>query len=101
MSLDPKTSARRGLDTMIEMMPGLQVGSPLTWIWVWDIMVHKYKTPEDDYYFKSSLDEIWDDLWANVDKTGFTLEYGTEHLHEHVDDWLVDRGHLVAKEDEE
>lgn len=101
MTTDPKTSARRELDSMIDTMSGMQVGSPLTWIWVWDIMSHKHKTIEDDYYFKSTLDEIWDDLWQNADNAGFTLEYGTEHLHEHVDDWLVDRGHLVAKEEEE
>lgn len=85
---------RNALDTAITSMQGLGIGSPLTWLWVWDTIKDKYENPDEEWKFTSALDAIWADLWTDGPSAGFSLEYGAEDLHEAIDAWLVSRGHL-------
>jgi hypothetical protein len=50
--------------------------------------------------FVGDLDVVFQALWDQVDKTGFTLEYGVEDLDEAIRDWLIDNDFLVALDDD-
>lgn len=107
MSNTHKDEAREGLQSAIATLTGLRskIGSPLTWLYVWDTIVDKHENHidgrDDEWEFKSSLDQVWDDLWADADNAGFTLEYGSEDIHESIDEWLVNRNHLVRVDEDE
>ena len=88
---------RTTLDKVIEQInvEKTQVGSVLTWLWVWDSMKYLFKS--DEYEMKASEQEIFQRLWQNADRIGFTLEYGTEELHEAIRDWLIENELIVDK----
>ena len=46
-------------------------------------------------------EEVWELFWRDADKNGFTLEYGTEALNDHISDWLIDVEAVKEKEDED
>jgi hypothetical protein len=81
----------------------LQIGQPLVWLYVWDTVCSiydMYAHDEDDVYTTRpglELDEVWNELWTN--HPGFTLEYGPEALEEHIQEWMVDLGYIVDKDD--
>ena len=70
------------LNQIVETATSLKIGSSLTWIWVWDIV--KYNLKEG-----VSEREVFTKLWESADKEGFTIEYGSEAIQEHITDWLV------------
>ncbi len=99
---------KMGLEQMINQMKPLEVGSPLTWLWVWDTIVELHKNnpnpaPEDsmqDWLFVADLDDVFKNLWDNVDEIGFTLEYGTEDLNEAIEGWLMDNDYIVSNDED-
>ena len=75
----------------------LPVGQPLVWVYVWDVVkstYEDYKT-EDEYIIAKSIEDVWSLFWSQADHTGFTLEYGTEDLYEHIRDWMIDESIIV------
>lgn len=96
------------LDRMVEELNGLKVFPSLVWLWVWDVIRNMQDTnpnvtpfsPVQDYVFVGDLDVVFQALWDQVDKTGFTLEYGVEDLDEAIRDWLIDNDFLVALDDD-
>jgi len=96
------------LDRMVEELNGLKVFPSLVWLWVWDVIRNMQDTnpnvtpfnPAQDYVFVGDLDVVFQALWDQVDKTGFTLEYGVEDLDEAIRDWLIDNDFLVALDDD-
>jgi len=69
------------LDGMIAGLETLPVFPPLTWLWTWDVI--------KAYYQGSDLDAVWDKFWETADNEGWTMEYGAEHMSDHVSDWLI------------
>ena len=96
------------LDRMVEELNGLKVFPSLVWLWVWDVIRNMQDTnpnvtpfsPVQEYVFVGDLDVVFQALWDQVDKTGFTLEYGVEDLDEAIRDWLIDNDFLVALDDD-
>lgn len=88
---------RQDLDHIIDQISKLNVGLPLVWVWVWDVVKSTYEDfkTDDEYIVSMDLDEVWDLFWAGADKNGFTLEYGTEDLYEHVRGWMIDESIIV------
>lgn len=62
---------------------------PLLVVYIWDIIRDFYN--DSDFSMKPKH-EVWQRLWADSDKQGFTLEYGNEHLYDHLRDWLLETG---------
>ena len=111
MSLDLQEATRRDdtyitLNKLIEGMSELNVHSQLVWLYVWDIVKDKldeyHAESGEDYIVNSELTEkdVFNLFWEDAEKNGFSLEYGTEHLHEAVFDWMLERDILVALEDD-
>jgi len=96
------------LDRMVEELNELKVFPSLVWLWVWDVIRNMQDTnpnvtpfnPVQEYVFVGDLDVVFQALWDQVDKTGFTLEYGVEDLDEAIRDWLIDNDFLVALDDD-
>jgi hypothetical protein len=94
----------RDISIIIDKITELPVFPSLVWVWTWDVLVSMYKDylPEvdDEYVITMSLEDIWALFWEQADKNGFTLEYGTEDLTEHIRDWMIDQNILVSIEEE-
>ena len=61
---------------------------PLVWVYVW-VVILGFK--DDTELIVNATDkEIFDALYRDADKQGFSLEYGAEHLEEHLREWMVE-----------
>lgn len=65
---------------------------PLLVVYVWDIIRDFYN--DSDMSMKPKID-VWQRLWAEAETQGFTLEYGSEALYDHLRDWLIETGLMV------
>ena len=89
------------LNKIIDSISNLNVFPALTWVYVWDIVkdkIYYYSVEIDEMYvFNSKLSEkdVFYMFWEDIDKNGFSLEYGVEFLHEKVQDWMTDRDILI------
>lgn len=111
MSLDLQEATRRDdayveINRIIDAISQLNAFPPLVWVYVWDIVKDNLDSHHaesgEDYLVNPSLTEkdIWDLFWEDADKNAFSLEYGTEDLHEHVFDWMLERDILVVLDDD-
>jgi len=93
------------INKIIDQIGNLRVFPPLVWVWTWDIVVDMHKNHQegvdDEYVVKMPLEDVWALFWTQADKNGFTLEYGTDDLDEHIRDWMIDEDILVMIESEE
>lgn len=96
MTYDKGQKVRLQLDQMINTMETMQVGLPLVWLYVWDVIRSEYVSMSDDEYTQANpdfdLDDVWNALW---NKPVFSLEFGPESLSEHVRDWLMTNDFIV------
>jgi hypothetical protein len=111
MELDLQEQTRRDdayvqLNKLIDGLKEVNAFPPLVWLWVWDIVKDQL-----DYYHGESGEEyvtnskftekdVFDMFWEDADKNGFSLEYGTEDLHESVFDWMLERDIIVALDED-
>ena len=98
------------INKIIDSLQNLSVFPSLVWVWSWDIVRDIYEKNQydhaavNDYEFVPqgiTLKQIWDKFWEDADKNGFSLEYGSEDMHEAVRDWMADCEFLVYSEEEE
>jgi len=97
----------RDINLIIDKISELQVFPSLVWVWTWDIARDLYRNiqagSEEEYCVTMEEEEVWQLFWDQADKNGFTLEYGTEDLDEHIRDWMIDQSiiELVQEEEDE
>jgi len=97
----------RDINLIIDKISELQVFPSLVWVWTWDIVRDLYRNiqagSEEEYCVTMEEEEDWQLFWEQADKNGFTLEYGTEDLDEHIRDWMIDQSiiELVQEEEDE
>jgi hypothetical protein len=97
----------RDINLIIDKIGELQVFPSLVWVWTWDIARDLYRNiqagSEEEYCVTMEEEEVWQLFWEQADKNGFTLEYGTEDLDEHIRDWMIDESiiELVQEEEDE
>jgi hypothetical protein len=97
----------RDINLIIDKIGELQVFPSLVWVWTWDIVRDLYRNiqagSEEEYCVTMEEEEVWQLFWEQADKNGFTLEYGTEDLDEHIRDWMIDQSiiELVQEEEDE
>ena len=96
----------RDINEIISKLNNLTVFPSLVWTYTWDIVKDKldyYSTESgEEYVINNTLTEkdIWDMFWEDADKNGFSLEYGTEGLHEAVFDWMIERNVVVVLDED-
>jgi hypothetical protein len=98
----------KDITEIIDKISNLKVFPPLVWVWAWDVTKDLYESFQDgsqglEYGVTVDEDELWALFWEQADTNGFSLEYGSEDLYEHIRDWLFDV-HAVEEvefEDEE
>ena len=83
----------KAINIIIDQISHLPVGLPLVWVYVWDVIKDEYTGDNEEL--------VWDKFWETSDKEGWTLEYGTEVLYEHVLDWLIDNDFNSSEDEEE
>ena len=94
--LDLSVRVNLAVNKAIAAISEIPVGLPLVWVYVWDVI----KARIDDEDFIGEELPVWNALWTTVDSERFTLEYGTEQLYEHIEEWLVKNG-FVREEEED
>ena len=113
--LDLQEATRRDdiyneLVTIVDKVTALPVFPSLLWVWTFDIIKdifdnHQYEdSAEIDYNVipqGTTLKQIFDKFWEDVDALGFTMEHGDEVLHETIQDWMIDNNFLVTPDEEE
>lgn len=72
---------RDSLDSIIEELETLPVYPSLVWLWAWDVI--------KAYYEGDDLNAVWDKFFYTASDEGWTMEYGAEHMSDHVTDWLI------------
>jgi len=86
----------RDINDIINKIGGLQLFPPLVWVDAWDVAKDLYEGFQDgsegEYGVTMSLEKFWAVFYENADQNGFTLEYGSEDLYEHIRDWMFDAG---------
>ena len=95
----------RDINLIIDKIGELQVFPSLVWVWTWDIARDLYRNiqagSEEEYCVTMEEEEVWQLFWDQADKNGFTLEYGTEDLDEHIRDWMIDESIIELVQEEE
>jgi hypothetical protein len=98
---DKGQRVRMQLDQIINQITSLDIGFPLTWVYVWDMVKYRYSSMSEDNGFHmanpdKTIDDVWQALWANP---RFTLEYGIEQLDDDIADWLIEHKFIVEWEE--
>lgn len=86
-----KDIVRDGLDSAIEILESLPVFPSLVWLWTWDQIKASYE--------HDNLTEVFDKFWETADTEGWTLQYGTESMSDHVTDWLIKHDFIIGGDD--
>lgn len=86
-----KDIVRDVLDSVIEELETLPVYPSLVWLWTWDCIKAAYDG--------DNLTPVFDKFWETADAEGWTMEYGSEHMSDHVTDWLI-RNDFYNEEEE-
>ena len=95
------------INLIVDSLQNLNVFPSLVWVYTWDIVKERldYYSPDSGEYYvtnnKFTEKDVWDMFWEDADKNGFSLEYGTEDLHEAVFDWMTGRDILIDVEESE
>ena len=95
-----KPDTKDKLNKCLEILDSTDLGVSMTWLWVWSLIKDNLEDGEWDQLV--SEDEAWDMLWKAVESgVGFTMEYGSEDLWEHVMGWMIEEGMIKEFEEEE
>ena len=92
------------INQITEQLNNLDVFPSLVWVYTWDIVKDKldYYSPDSGEPYVINLKftekDVWDMFWEDADKNGFSLEYGTEDLHEAVFDWMSNKDIIILDE---
>lgn len=108
--MDLQEQARRddayeNITKIIEQISELGVFPSLVWVYVWDMVrdnLDTFHAESGEYNVVNpgmTEKDVFNLFWEDADKNAFSLEYGTEQLHEHVFDWMIERDILVPSED--
>ena len=79
-AIDSDTT-RDSLDSIIEQLDSLPIFPSLVWLWAWDSIKSSYTG--------DNLTDVWEKFFHEAGDEGWTMEYGTEHMEEHVTEWLI------------
>jgi hypothetical protein len=97
----------RDIEDIIDRISKLPIGLPLVWVYAWDVARDLYTSiqegQEEEYCVTEDIEDVWELFWIQADKNGFTLEYGSETLYDHIRDWMIDENIIdeVPEEDED
>ena len=81
---------RDGLDSIIEQLDALPIMPALTWLWAWDTIRSTYQGEE--------FTEVWEKFFYEAGDEGWTMEYGSESMQDHVDSWLIKNNFITDEE---
>ena len=114
--LDLQEATRRDdvfteLGRIREALNNISVFPSLLWVWVYDVMADIYYNEkfedltERDYVDEAvptgtTLKQIFDKFWDDVDDLGLNMDSGGEIIEEVVRDWMRENDFLVALDED-
>lgn len=108
MDLQDKTrmmDTYHDINSIIDKIGVLPVYPSLVWVYAWDVLKSMYTDympgVDDEWVTAMSLEDTWAKFYEGADQNGFTLEYGTEDLYEHIRDWMIDESIIVEVDGDE
>lgn len=91
------------LNKCLEILDTTDLGLSMVWLWTWSTI--KNLMQDEQYKFKLTEDEVWQELCeAVMGEYGFSLEYGAQEHYEDVETWLLNKDimtDLMFEEEEE
>ncbi len=116
MAIDLQEQTRRDdvfteLGRIKEALDNISVFPSLLWAWVYDVMADIYQNEyydlltEKDYVDEAvptgtTLKQIFDKFWEDVDDLGLNMDSGGEIIEEVVRDWMRENNFLVALDED-
>lgn len=78
------------LNTCLDILDTTDLGLSMVWLWTWSTI--KSFMGNDEYKFKLTEDEVWQELCeAVMGEYEFSLEHGAEQHYEEVETWLYNK----------
>jgi len=93
----------KDITVIIDQISKLPVFPSLVWVWTWDVCLSTLENfrDDEDYVVSMTNEEVWELFWRDADKNGFSLDYGTETLNDHISDWLLEVDAVKENEGDE
>lgn len=97
---DKGQKIRLQLDQMSNQLSNMDIGLPLVWLYVWDVIKSTYEEMglDEGYYEKNpnlSIDDVWNAQWESPIGS---LEFGVEALDEEIREWLIKHEFILSIE---
>jgi hypothetical protein len=91
------------LTTIIKQVTDLGVFPSLVWVWSWDVALSTLQDFEvdEEYKVNKTERELFELFWDQADQNGWSLEYGTEDLHDAIRDWMIEQNIVTSLDEEE
>lgn len=95
------------LVVITDKLSSLPVFPSLAWVWAFDIManIHENESVVTEWADEvvpegTTLKEIFDKFWEDVDSLGINMDFGGEVVEETIRDWMRDNDFLVSLDDD-
>ena len=92
------------LESIIKDINNINAFPQMSWLYTWDVVAqHLYSYDEsalEDYVVNPKLNKksVFNMLWEDADKMGFTLEYGIDSLTNSIFDWMLDKDIIIDRD---
>ena len=88
------------LNECLDILDSTDLGLSLVWLYTWSII--KDLMDGGDWLSTQTEDQMWDNLCEAVESGyGFSLEYGSQQMHDDVLEWMLNRDYLLDPEEED
>lgn len=78
------------LNECLDILDTTDLGLSMVWLWTWSTV--KGFMQDEQYKFKLTEDEVWQELCDSVmGDYSFSLEYGADQHYEDVQVWLLNK----------
>lgn len=96
------------LNKIVDQLTALPVFPSLMWVWTFDVLRNIFEdnqhgTEWSDYIIAegTTLKDIFDKFWNDVDNLGLNMDLGGEIIEETIRDWMIDNYILISVEEED
>jgi hypothetical protein len=111
--LDLQEATRRDdvyneLKLIVDRLGNLPVFPSLVWLWTFDVLSNIYDNSQEETEWAddivpegTTLKEIFDQFWLDVDTLGINMDLGPEIIEETIRDWMRENDFLVSLDEDD
>jgi hypothetical protein len=88
------------LNQCISLLESTDLFPSLVWLWTWDVV--KSILGDAEYKVNVTEEQMWGHLCEAVENgMGFSMEFGSESLHEDIREWMLEKEYISDPYDED